>query len=337
MAEERLHKILARAGVASRRACEELITDGHVSVDGETVTELGSKADPEAQDIRVDGSRIRFRPREVWLLNKPKGVVCTNRDPEDRRRAIDLIPQTKARLYTVGRLDADSQGLVLLTNDGDLANKLTHPRYGVPKTYLATVSGKVTGDDVRRLRKGIHLAEGKAEAAWVRVLKRGSNHSVLEIVLREGRNRQIRRMLAGLRHPVRSLVRTRLGRLTLRGLGSGRARPLTPSEVEYLKRLAAGDVREDVKPAKERGTGSRTGPGRGGRKGGRPQGRPSRGPAKGRSPGKGRGSEKGRGPAKGRGSEKGRGPGKGRGGSADSKRTRGPGTGRRPKGRSSPS
>jgi len=282
MPEERLQKILARAGVASRRACEELVAEGHVSVDGETVTEPGTKADPETQDIRIDGRRVRSEPHEYWLLNKPKGVVCTNYDPAGRRRPIDLVTGSKARLFPVGRLDAASKGLLLMTNDGEFANRLTHPRYGVPKTYIATVGGKVTGRDVQRLLRGMHVAEGKARVARVRVLKRGSARSALEITLREGRNRQIRRMLAALRHPVRDLVRTRIGRIGLRGLGPGRSRRLTPGEVEYLRGLGE-EAPKTGRPARQT------------RKKGRPgAGAPSRGAAKAPSyePGRTRAADK---------------------------------------------
>jgi len=239
MAKERLHKILAHAGIASRRACEEIITSGRVMIDGQVVTELGTKADPATQDIRLDGRRIKPEKPEYWLLNKPKGVVCTNLDPTGRTRPIDLMqPYSRARLFAVGRLDVESMGLLIMTNDGEFANLLTHPRYEVPKTYLATIQGRITGDDVHRLIGGIHLAEGRTRPAHVTVLKKGNTRSLLEITIREGRNRQIRRMLAQLRHAVRDLVRTRIGHIILRGIGPGRARPLDEHEVEYLRRLA---------------------------------------------------------------------------------------------------
>ncbi len=240
MALERLQKILAHAGVASRRVSEEIIADGRVTIDGKVVTEPGTKADLAQQDVRLDGRHIHAERPEYWLLNKPKGVVCTNLDPAGRPRPIDLMaPYTRARLFPVGRLDADSKGLLLMTNDGEFANLLAHPRYEVPKTYVATVAGRVSGEEIRRLAGGMRLAEGRTRPARVEALKRGHTRSLLEITIREGRNRQIRRMLARLRHPVRELVRTRIGRITLRGVGPGRARPLVPDEVEYLKRLAA--------------------------------------------------------------------------------------------------
>jgi len=238
MALQRLQKLLARAGVASRRACEQLIADGRVTVDGNVVTTLGTKADPKVQDVRLDGRRLRPQRLEYWILNKPKGVVCTNDDPAGRRRPVDLIPGTKARLFPVGRLDADSKGLLLMTNDGEFANRLTHPRYGVAKTYLATVGGCVTGNDIRHMLRGVRLAEGPARTADVRVVKRGRTRSTVRITLREGRNRQIRRVLARLGHPVRDLVRTRIGRIAVRGLRVGGARRLTADEVQYLKTLA---------------------------------------------------------------------------------------------------
>jgi len=238
MPAERLQKLLARAGVGSRRACEDIITAGRVMVDGRVVTELGTKADPQTQDVRLDGSRLHPERPEYWLLNKPKGVVCTNLDPAGRSRPVDLMQHyTQTRLFPVGRLDADSKGLLLMTNDGLFANRLTHPRYEVSKTYVATVAGDVTPDDLRRLRRGVWLAEGRTRPAQVRVVRRGHTRSTLEVTIREGRNRQIRRTLARLGHNVWELVRTRIGRLTLRGVGAGHARPLTPDEVEYLKKL----------------------------------------------------------------------------------------------------
>ena len=237
MPAERLQKLLARAGVGSRRACEAIILEGRVTVDGRTVIQLGTKADPTTQDVRLDGSRLRPERPEYWMLNKPKGVVCTNFDPAGRRRPIDLMPQTRARLFSVGRLDTESKGLLLMTNDGDFANRLTHPRYEAPKTYVATVDGCATPEVVRRLIRGVYLAEGRTRPAQVRVVKRGRMRSLLEITLREGRNRQIRRVLARLGHKVTELVRTRIGRISLRGLSLGQSRQLTDDEIEYLRRL----------------------------------------------------------------------------------------------------
>jgi len=238
MAAVRLQKLLARAGVASRRACEEIIAAGRVTVDGRIVTEPGAKADPEAQDVRLDGSRLRPERPEYWLFNKPTGVVCTNLDPSGRPRPIDFMRQSRARLFPVGRLDADSRGALLMTNDGEFANRLAHPRFEVPKTYLATVAGKVTGEDIRRLVRGVYLSGGRTGGARVRLLKGGRSRSLVEVTIREGRNRQVRRVLARLGHGVRELVRTRIGRVTLRGLSSGESRRLTPEEVADLTKFA---------------------------------------------------------------------------------------------------
>jgi pseudouridine synthase len=259
MAAERLQKLLARAGIGSRRACEELIAGGRVWVDGAVVKELGSKADIAAQDVRIDGRRLRPEPPEYWILNKPKGVVCTNYDPSGRRRPMDFMTQTKARLFPVGRLDADSKGLLLMTNDGDLANHLTHPRYEVPKTYVATVDGEVPADQVRSLRGGVHLAEGRTGGADVRIVNRGRRKSIVEMTIHEGRNRQVRRMLARLGHPVRELVRTRIGRITLKGLAPGESRRLTPEEVEYLRTLPQEVATRPGRPGRVRRRARRAG------------------------------------------------------------------------------
>jgi 23S rRNA pseudouridine2605 synthase len=238
MAAERLQKLLARAGVASRRACEEIILAGRVTVDGQVVIQLGAKADAETQDVRLDGSHLRFERPEYWLLNKPTNVVCTNYDPSGRKRPIDLMKNSRARLFPVGRLDADSRGLLIMTNDGEFAQLLMHPRYEIPKTYLATVGGEVTTADVRRLRGGVYLSDGRMRVGFVRVLRRGRNKSLVEVTIREGRNRQVRRMLAHLGHEVKDLVRTRIGPVVVRGLGVGSSRPLTVDEVAALRRMS---------------------------------------------------------------------------------------------------
>jgi 23S rRNA pseudouridine2605 synthase len=237
MALERLQKLLARAGFGSRRACEEMITGGRVAVGGQIVSELGARADLETQDVRLDGQRIRAEHPEYWILNKPKGVVCTNLDPAGRRRPIDLMTGSKARLFAVGRLDVDAKGLLLMTNDGEFANRLTHPRYEVPKTYVATAAGDLTKGDMGRLIRSVWLAEGRTKRAEVRLLKHGRARSIVEVTLREGRHHQIRRFLAKLGHNIRELVRTRIGRISLKGLGVGQSRRLSPDEVEYLRKL----------------------------------------------------------------------------------------------------
>ncbi len=234
MSKQRLHKILAAAGVASRRKAEQLILDGEVRVNGRVVDSLPAFADPQKDRITVAGRTVRSEPHVYYLLNKPRGVICTNSDPQGRKRAVDLVPSDK-RLVTAGRLDADTTGLIVLTNDTELVNKLTHPRYCLPKTYVAVVNGRVDARAVEKLKKGVWLAEGKTAPASVKILKRGHSRSLLQITITQGLNRQVRRMLARVGLPVKSLKRTRIGRLTDRGLSPGRFRPLTKAEVAYLK------------------------------------------------------------------------------------------------------
>jgi len=231
---QRLQKVLAAAGVASRRKCEQLITEGAVRVNRKIVDTLPAFADPQKDTITVDGRKIRTARKVYFLLNKPKGVVCTNSDPQGRKKAIDLI-KTDARIFCVGRLDIDTTGLIVLTNDSELANRLTHPRYELAKTYVAKVKGKAEGSAVDKLKKGLWLAEGKTAGTSVKILKRGSEESSLEITIRQGLNRQVRRMLAKVGFKVKSLKRIRIGRLGLRGVGVGKYRTLTKSEVEQLE------------------------------------------------------------------------------------------------------
>lgn len=234
---ERLQKVMAAAGVGSRRHCEELIKAGRVEVDGRVVRELGTKVDPHRHEIRVNGEPLA-RPRRVYyLVNKPIGVVSTNYDPSGRPRVIDLLPPTSERLFTVGRLDLSSEGLILLTNDGELANKLAHPRYGVEKTYHALVAGKPEPEVLDQLRRGVRLAEAWARAASVRVKVHYKQSTLLEIVLTEGRNREIRRILAKVGHKVLRLKRVAMNGIRLKALTSGGFRPLRPNE---LKQLRAG-------------------------------------------------------------------------------------------------
>jgi 23S rRNA pseudouridine2605 synthase len=235
--KERLQKVMASAGVASRRQCEELILQGVVRVNGKIVDQLPAFADPDTDVITVSGKRLKEPERVYFLLNKPKGVISTSRDPQGRPSALDLV-RTPDRIFCVGRLDADTTGLLILTNDAQLANLLTHPRYKVPKTYVARVAGHVDEQAIERLQKGIWLAEGKTGQATVKVLKSGRNESLIEITIRQGLNRQVRRMLARVGLPVKSLKRTRIGKLKIEGLGMGQYRPLTKSEVASLKRAA---------------------------------------------------------------------------------------------------
>ncbi|MEJ2648697.1 MAG: pseudouridine synthase [Sedimentisphaerales bacterium] len=236
MAEQRLQKILAAAGVDSRRKCEELILEGAVEVNNEVVDTLPAFAAPEKDVLKVNGRKIRAEQKVYFLLNKPKGVICTNSDPQGRRKAVDLVPSDK-RVFCVGRLDVDTTGLIILTNDSELANKLAHPRYGLAKTYVAGIKGQITGEQVEKLKKGLWLAEGKTNRAAVKILKRSHKESFVEITIRQGLNRQVRRMLAKVGLSVQSLARTQIARLDSRGLGVGKFRALTAKEINYLKNL----------------------------------------------------------------------------------------------------
>ncbi len=238
MAEQRLQKVLAAAGIDSRRNCEELIVSGVVRVNRKVVDELPAFVDPDTDVITVHGKRISAARKVYFLLNKPKGVICTNSDPQGRKKAIDLI-RTPERIFCVGRLDVDTTGIILLSNDSELANKLTHPRYGLPKTYVVGVKGQITGEQIEKLKKGIWLAEGKTGRASAKILKRGQKESLIEVTIRQGLNRQVRRMLAKVGLPVKSLKRTRIGKLTSRGLGAGKFRTLTGGERTYLEKIAA--------------------------------------------------------------------------------------------------
>jgi pseudouridine synthase len=237
----RLQKILAQAGVASRRAAEKLIADGRVMVDGKTVTEMGIKVDPSVSEIKVDARRIRAAERHRYiLLYKPAGVVTTAADPQRRRTVIDLLRGVGERVYPVGRLDYETEGLLLLTNDGDLAAMLTHPRHGVERTYEARVAGIPDEAALERLRTGIPLDGHRTLPADAVLVNRGKRDrdGLVRLTIREGRNRQVRRMLEAVGHPVNELTRTRIGSLTDRYLKPGTWRDLTDAEVRALKALS---------------------------------------------------------------------------------------------------
>jgi len=239
MAEQRLQKVLAAAGVDSRRKCEELILEGAVRVNRKVVDRLPAFVDADKDVITVDGRRIAAVRKVYFLLNKPKRVICTNSDPQGRKKAIDLIPAAE-RVFCIGRLDVDTSGLIILTNDSELANRLTHPRYGLPKTYVVRVKGQIGGDTAEKLKAGVWLAEGKTGRASVKILKRGHEESLMEITVREGLSHDIRRMLARVGLRVKSLKRTQIGKLTARGLGVGQFRRLSEAEVRHLKKTASG-------------------------------------------------------------------------------------------------
>lgn len=234
----RLQKVLASAGLGSRRKCEELILSGRVEVDGRVVSELGVRVDPFRQEIRVDGERLRLGRRVYYAVNKPSGVVCTHRDPSGRPRVIDLVPTQRERLFTVGRLDLHSEGLILVTNDGELANRLMHPRYGVPKTYRVQVTGEPSPEVLLQLQKGVWSAEGRLKAERIKVLGKYKQSTLLEMVLAEGRNREIRRMLARVGHKVLKLTRLAVGPVGLGKLRPGACRPLAPEEIQALYRAS---------------------------------------------------------------------------------------------------
>jgi pseudouridine synthase len=240
----RLQKILSQAGVSSRRAAEKLIAEGRVTVNGRTVREMGVKADPARDDIRVDGRRIRTAGRLRYiLLNKPAGVVTTRSDPQRRTTVIDLLDGVREYVYPVGRLDYDTEGLLLLTNDGELAATLTHPRHGVARTYEAQVAGMPDDDAIDRLRRGIPLDGRRTLPAQVTLVNRGrrDRDGFIAITIREGRNRQIRRMCEAVGHPVKKLRRIRFGPIADRRLRAGEWRELTAAELEKLKMGPAGE------------------------------------------------------------------------------------------------
>jgi 23S rRNA pseudouridine2605 synthase len=252
----RLNKVLADRGIASRRRCDELIARGKVSVDGQPVTELGTKIDPAVQTVEVDGVVLRPEParRRYYLLNKPRGVVCTNEPRELRPRAIDLIRDPeKGRIFTVGRLDEDSEGLILLTNDGEFANRIAHPSHGVTKTYLVKVRGRIDTPALERMRAGVRLAEGRTGGARVRLIKRTSSFSTLAVTLEEGKNREVRRIFARVGFNVIALRRTHIGHLSDRRLKPGQWRPLLRRELEELEALARGEL-EPGPPKRARAT-----------------------------------------------------------------------------------
>jgi pseudouridine synthase len=238
---ERLHKFLSQAGVSSRRKCEELIAAGRVKVNGETVSALGSKVDPEHDRVEVDGQPVALPQEHVYLLlNKPAGYVSTVRDPQGRPTVVDLVNQAQ-RLYPVGRLDQDSEGLLLLTNDGELTQRLTHPSYEHEKEYQVLVEGRPTQNALQRLRAGVELEDGLTCAADVTVVRIDTGGTWLRFVIHEGRKRQLRRMCDAVGHPARRLIRVRLGTLTLGDLPPGQHRPLTAQERSRLRKAVGLD------------------------------------------------------------------------------------------------
>lgn len=248
---QRLQRAMASAGVGSRRECEEIILAGRVEVDGQVIKKLGTKVDITTQTITVDAQNIRAEKLQYFILNKPPGIVSTSNDPSGRMRVIDLI-NTRNRVYNVGRLDKSSEGLILVTNDGDLANKLTHPKYGVEKKYHVQVVGYPNPASLKALTQGVYLAEGRAKASAVKYLKRAKESSWIEITLTEGRNREIRRLLAKIGHKVRVLKRVSIGSVKLGDLPSGAHRELTPYELKALQKIAVPKRKPRKKKIKPR-------------------------------------------------------------------------------------
>ncbi|WP_417748682.1 pseudouridine synthase [Rosistilla oblonga] len=291
----RLQRVLASAGFGSRRKCEELITEGRVDIDGQPVIELGTRVDPRASKIRVDGVSIRPAKLVYFALNKPVGIVTTNRDPQGRPRVIDLINEHQ-RVFPVGRLDRNSEGLILMTNDGDLSEMLAHPRHGVRKTYQVTVAGLVQAETLKQMREGVHFHEGRFQVEGVSIKRTRGKATELEIVLREGKNREIRRILARLGHKVVQLKRTAIGTLKLGDLPTGAYRPLNSREVKKLRdevvaSQAAAESDQPPRPRKggaRKGVARKTGPATGRPTAGRPAaGKPSAGGKMGAGRGKG--------------------------------------------------
>jgi len=233
---ERLQKVLARAGIGSRRVCEKLIVEQRVTVNGE-FAELGEKVDPETSQVEVDGLKIGVRQDLVYyLLNKPTGVITTSKDPQERSTVVDLVP-THPRVFPVGRLDADTEGLILLTNDGDLTHYLTHPSFGIEKEYLVQVEVKPSRNAIRELRQGVELDDGITAPAKVSLV----DEKLLKMVIHEGRNRQIRRMCESVGHPVVRLIRSRIGPIVDRSLRPGSFRELTNQELKSIRKILLKD------------------------------------------------------------------------------------------------
>jgi len=239
MAEERLQKILAAAGIGSRRKCEQIIAEGRVTVDGRVVREMGVKVDAARADIRCDGVRIRPERKVYLLVHKPKGYVSTSADDMGRPLVTDLVAdRVRERVFAVGRLDEDSEGLIILTNDGEFANLVSHPRYGIRKTYLVVVSGQVADDTVAQISKGVWLAEGRTAGADVKVIRRVGSDALLHVTIGEGMNREIRRVFAKFDHKVKKLLRLNIGGISDESLKPGRFRALRPAEIAALRERA---------------------------------------------------------------------------------------------------
>jgi len=235
----RLHKFLALCGVASRRAAEDLVAAGRVTVNGYVVSNVRRGIDPEDDDIRVDGARVEPEPKVYIVLNKPKGYLTTMSDPHGRKTVSELVADVPQRVFPVGRLDKDTEGLLILTNDGELAYRLTHPKFKIPKTYRATVAGAVAEQTIDALRAGVQLLDGRTAPAEVRAVSREGKTTCLEIRIREGKKRQVRRMCSAVGHEVLELKRVAMGDVVLKDVALGTWRYLTPAELSRLRRAVS--------------------------------------------------------------------------------------------------
>jgi pseudouridine synthase len=236
----RLNKFLSKTGVASRREADRLIAEGRIAVNNEIIQTLGAKIDDQKDAVTIDGKRVKSEHQFLYLiLNKPPGFLVTLKDPLQRPTILDLIPNLKSRVFPVGRLDLDSEGLLLLTNDGELANRLMHPRYGIKKVYLVNVKNIPEPSRLQLLEKGIRIDGKKTAPAKVRLLKSGSKSALVRIELREGRKREVRKMFEAIGHPVRELKRIQFAELNLKNLKRGHWRYLTPTEISNLKKLTS--------------------------------------------------------------------------------------------------
>jgi 23S rRNA pseudouridine2605 synthase len=240
VALERIQKILAKAGVASRREAERMLTDRRITVNGRAIDTLGFKADPAKDHIKVDGKRIKpFGPKVTFVLHKPRGYVSTVQDPQGRPTVLDLLKRSRERVYPVGRLDFDAEGLLLLSNDGDLTQVLSHPRFAVPRTYLVKVAEVPDEKDLERLRRGVMLEDGRATAVSVTLLRRTEKNCWAQIVVREGRNRLVKRMFLAIGHSVLKLKRVAFGPIRLGNLPAGHFRKLTAEELDKIEKMIA--------------------------------------------------------------------------------------------------
>ncbi|MFT5091300.1 MAG: 23S rRNA pseudouridine2605 synthase [Porticoccaceae bacterium] len=249
----RLQVLLARCGLGSRRACEDFITTGRVSIDGEVVTQLGAKVDVSTQKVEVDGESIRPDRAVCYMLNKPKGMLCTNSDPSGRARVVDLFPTSAGRLFPIGRLDENSVGLLLVTNDGDLGHQLAHPKFKVPKIYEVQVAGRPTREIMLQLRQGMYFSDGRFKVDNAKITGTRGKSTILEVTLSEGRNREIRRLFSRVGHKVMKLERVAFGPLRLRGVTVGKFRQLSREEMKLLRDYIENGERR-VKAAEEKAT-----------------------------------------------------------------------------------